>query len=382
MGLQHPVLCQRTVEVEHATIPEPRGKGVFRLAYASRATSNIERNAVVYLAANAAECNRRNDVSGVLFSGNGIFLQWLEGSKADVCSLMDRISADPRHDDVTVLNAGWIPARRYANWPMQLSNQLLKPRTNGYRKSAPPYDPDHALRAFDEAAESYQRDTQLADRRSVELLQFAKSLVTCSTERLPNLPYPDVTDLAARAQLVDDVCAVFASGWKNDEWSSAEVTVGLANLNLLWHRAGRVNDPLRPHSCVAIVVPPGNREILGAIVTADLLRANGMTVQMVLGQTVEEVAKSVSRSGAQAISVAGTHVLQASSAAQAEPFVQALRERLPHLPVHVGGRSAGRLCEWPDRLRSRLDDADLHESTRVNRLAMAALSIVARQQVH
>ncbi|MGD1884598.1 MAG: BLUF domain-containing protein [Paracoccaceae bacterium] len=79
---------------------------MFRLAYASRPVRKITHRSVVSLLAAAVASNRRRHVSGVLFSGESVFLQWLEGPAADVCGLMSRISQDARRTDATVLSAG------------------------------------------------------------------------------------------------------------------------------------------------------------------------------------------------------------------------------------------------------------------------------------
>ena len=140
--------------MEHVAIPVPDDGRVFRLAYASRPVRKMTHTSVVSLTDAAAVSNRRRRVSGVLFSGEGGFLQWLEGRAGDVCGLMSRISQDTRHTDVTILSAGWLPNRRFARWPMQLADQSLTELPIAQLLGAPPYDMDRATIAFDQAAAS------------------------------------------------------------------------------------------------------------------------------------------------------------------------------------------------------------------------------------
>ena len=128
---------------------------VFRLSYASRATRPMHRRAASQLAINAAASNNRDGVTGVLFSDHGLFLQWLEGPAPEVCAVMSRIAADPRHTDVTLLSAGWIADRRYSDWSMQLAEQPLPGATAGGRlrnRSKAPCEIWQALAAFEAAA--------------------------------------------------------------------------------------------------------------------------------------------------------------------------------------------------------------------------------------
>lgn len=360
--------------MEHVIIPVPDGSRVFRLAYASRMKGEMEHGSVVNLADEASVSNRRNHVSGVLFSGQGVFLQWLEGPADDVCSLMSRISADPRHHDVTVLSAGWTHARRFPRWPMQLAEPPLADGIVQHPRVASPYNVDCAMIAFDRAADDYRQQAANLTVPPSEIIRFAECLITCDSDALPMLPPPAQGDLRARAQLVDDVCATFAQGWQADRWSSTEIVVGLVHLNRLWQRAGRVAEPVRTRHDAAIVVPPGSREVLGAIVKADLLRASGTSVRLVLEAEAEATFAAVSQSDPSMIIVPGPRVGLSGDAARAAAFAERLHARFPGLPIHLGGRASGPLCDLPDRFGFRRDVSGAIPARNVEWLALRALA--------
>ena len=364
--------------MERGALSESNGQRVFRLAYASRAGTDMNRGAVVNLTANAAENNRRNHVSGVLFSGNGIFLQWLEGPGEDVCALMSRIQSDPRHRDVTVLSAGWLSGRRYPRWPMQLAGHRLPPDSvtqAGTCSRSSPCDSAQAMAAFDVMAEAYRRQEDQSDVAAPLHADFAQRLMLSTPDRpLPCLPKSALADLRVRAQFVDDVCAAFMSGWQDDRWSSVEIAIGLLHLNCLWQGAGRIPEPVRARQRVAVAVAPGSGEILGSIVTADLLRASEVSVRMVIEPDANAAIDALSGPALEAVIVAGSRVGWGCEDSRAEAFADTLRERLTGVPIHVGGRSFGPLCDWPERLAFRRHEAAALSAKDVDWLALTMLA--------
>jgi len=68
-----------------------------------------------------ATCVRNNptrDITGVLISHSGWFLQVLEGSAANVNSLFKVIEEDPRHADFLLLRFNAIAIRDFNDWSM------------------------------------------------------------------------------------------------------------------------------------------------------------------------------------------------------------------------------------------------------------------------
>jgi hypothetical protein len=103
-----------------------------RLLYASRAV-DAGPDAIESILAQSREFNPANGITGVLCYGGGVFLQCLEGGRAEVNQLYAHIVGDARHRDVTLLQYDEILERRFGGWSMGQVNvskanhtQLLK----------------------------------------------------------------------------------------------------------------------------------------------------------------------------------------------------------------------------------------------------------------
>ena len=62
--------------------------------------------------------NQLNDITGVLCSGEGIFLQVLEGFRSNVNKLYANIHKDGRHSDIELLHYEEITERAFYAWSM------------------------------------------------------------------------------------------------------------------------------------------------------------------------------------------------------------------------------------------------------------------------
>jgi hypothetical protein len=91
-----------------------------RLVYASRAAGPIDDALIKAICETASSRNVGQGITGVLVTQQGqeVFLQVLEGSRADVNALYASIVRDPRHRDVTLLSYEEIEQRHFANWRM------------------------------------------------------------------------------------------------------------------------------------------------------------------------------------------------------------------------------------------------------------------------
>jgi hypothetical protein len=99
-----------------------------RLLYASRAVSPIRPDTLGAIAAKAMPNNAALGVTGLLCHGEDVFLQVLEGGRAEVSTLYNRIACDPRHRDVTLLAYEEIAERDFAGWAMgQVNLNRLNP---------------------------------------------------------------------------------------------------------------------------------------------------------------------------------------------------------------------------------------------------------------
>ncbi len=91
----------RLIYRSHDLVPEPQ-----------RATALGE------LFTTARRNNKRLDITGALMVQGDAFVQALEGDEGAVRALYATISADERHDSVTVLEERAIPARTFGRWAM------------------------------------------------------------------------------------------------------------------------------------------------------------------------------------------------------------------------------------------------------------------------
>jgi len=62
--------------------------------------------------------NTRDGITGLLLYGDGNFVQLLEGEKTVVERTFERVSADPRHESVTIIDSGELSERNFPKWSM------------------------------------------------------------------------------------------------------------------------------------------------------------------------------------------------------------------------------------------------------------------------
>ena len=66
----------------------------------------------------AREKNKRLAITGVLLLIQGKFIQYIEGYEEDIDKVYDSIKIDTRHNDLLLLDSGYIDRRQYNNWSM------------------------------------------------------------------------------------------------------------------------------------------------------------------------------------------------------------------------------------------------------------------------
>src|SRR5690349_7042085 len=100
-----------------------------RLMYVSRARENMSAEEVQAIVRQSKAHNPPAGITGVLCcTGNGVFVQVLEGGRAAVNQLYNRIVADPRHHDVQLLAYEETTERRFTGWSMgQVNLSRLNP---------------------------------------------------------------------------------------------------------------------------------------------------------------------------------------------------------------------------------------------------------------
>ncbi|MDC0434209.1 BLUF domain-containing protein [bacterium] len=364
----------------------PESQMPFRISYASRTAGYNSPARMAKIAAEAARDNLPQSISGVIVHDEGVNLQWLEGQANDVCELMSRISTDHRHKDVTVLEAGWIPKRRYANWPMH----FIRPASDGISFELPiapqgemPCSPDAAEAAFNALAAVHGQIAQPDTPDSARAELFLSGLIAADGLALVEFPAETLNDLPARASLVDQTCQLLGRSWRDDTMSSFEIGLALAELNRMWQRAGRTEEPVCPNREICVVVPPGSSEIIGSIIKSDLIRASGASVHQVLENDWASITRTLSVGEQSPIIVAGPRVGLNDDADRANALANRLQSWCPGREVYLGGRAGGSISLWPDRLGLGAADKAPMRAESVKWLALAAIASIAEsRQIH
>lgn len=99
-----------------------------QLTYASRTAGILGANDVKDILAASKRNNLLVGVTGALCLNNGIFLQQLEGDKAEVNALYHRLLRDERHRDPAILDFSEITQRRFGSWTMGLLSSVEENR--------------------------------------------------------------------------------------------------------------------------------------------------------------------------------------------------------------------------------------------------------------
>ncbi len=120
---------------------------LLQIIYISRSTFNstdslnkIEPNVARILAKSRIN-NRKNGLVGVLYFGDGVFFQCLEGDEVTINQLMNKLEADPRHQDLKVVSKKYINQLSFADWAMKFApidakiGRFLK--ANGFERFDP-----------------------------------------------------------------------------------------------------------------------------------------------------------------------------------------------------------------------------------------------------
>jgi hypothetical protein len=96
--------------------------------YASRAVPAVDQEELLAILKKSKANNPKAGITGALCFSEGIFIQVLEGGRAAVNKLYNRIARDDRHNDVVLLNYDEIEERCFAGWSMgQVNMSRLNP---------------------------------------------------------------------------------------------------------------------------------------------------------------------------------------------------------------------------------------------------------------
>jgi hypothetical protein len=91
---------------------------MIRLLYASRSAKPLTPTLIESILDVSRKRNIDRGVTGILCHSGDVFMQVLEGGRAQVSKLYSSISQDARHDQVTLLHFEEITERKFASWTM------------------------------------------------------------------------------------------------------------------------------------------------------------------------------------------------------------------------------------------------------------------------
>lgn len=94
--------------------------GLKRLTYVSKLNAELDEEEILDIGRKASINNKKIDVTGVLISVRDYFFQVLEGEESIVDELVEKISRDPRHNEITILSAETgCEERLFTEWGMK-----------------------------------------------------------------------------------------------------------------------------------------------------------------------------------------------------------------------------------------------------------------------
>jgi|AntRauTorckE6833_2_1112554.scaffolds.fasta_scaffold08124_3 hypothetical protein len=93
-------------------------KGLLSLLYVSNAQSNLSDTDIQAILEVSRSNNLKEDITGVLCSGGGHFIQVLEGPQKNVLGRYLQILEDERHTDCLLIGVAPLKARNFNDWSM------------------------------------------------------------------------------------------------------------------------------------------------------------------------------------------------------------------------------------------------------------------------
>lgn len=104
---------------------------IYQLIYTSQAAPTLTAAALQQIIEAAQIRNASEQITGILLHSDGQFMQVIEGSREAVERLQERLSLDPRHEDMRVIYAHEVAERDFAQWAMALREQAPDQLTAG-----------------------------------------------------------------------------------------------------------------------------------------------------------------------------------------------------------------------------------------------------------
>lgn len=322
----------------------PSRQRILRLVTVSRVAGPLSPLQLAHLAAVAG--HDAPEMRLALVSVKGGHLLWAEGGAAALCASMPELARASWLEGARLAAIGWSDMPRFGSSP-------VKPVDCTQALSLPPEPAGAeaelgvAIRAFDALAMA--ENARLPAALLGQLSDFVINL--CDGVASVALPGAVARDLRARAAFVDICLCRIGDMQAAGRIGSAEVTLALTLLNGLLQRAGRVPQPIAPRGRVALVLPPEETELIGAMVKADLLRAAGVAVEPLIDLPPSGILEVLRAEPAAIPIVLGPRVAPDLPGGRADQLAERLRQSFPGRPIWRGGRSSGPLCETVERVR-------------------------------
>ncbi len=99
---------------------------IVQVFYISRCDPTVTPTDVRRIVGSSQVRNRRRGVTGLLAYSGQHFVQLVEGSAAEIDGLLEQISGDPRHQEMTVLQRLESVPRRFGDWSMHLVDSVAR----------------------------------------------------------------------------------------------------------------------------------------------------------------------------------------------------------------------------------------------------------------
>jgi hypothetical protein len=115
-----------------------------RLLYVSQPVGPVTTTMTTLILEKSTAHNKKENITGVLCQGSGLWLQVLEGERSQVNLLYARIMSDRNHHNVELLSMEEITQRSFGQWSMALVYlskddpmvQMAHPEFDPYKASA------------------------------------------------------------------------------------------------------------------------------------------------------------------------------------------------------------------------------------------------------
>jgi hypothetical protein len=91
-----------------------------RLLYVSQPVGPVTTTMTSLILEKSKSYNKRENITGILCQGSGLWMQILEGERSKVNVLYSRIMSDRNHHNVELLSMEEITQRRFGEWSMAL----------------------------------------------------------------------------------------------------------------------------------------------------------------------------------------------------------------------------------------------------------------------